>query len=271
MDRTSPPRSVGDFHGAEHDARANGLLRRPTRSYVICSMGRSGSGLLCRGLSGTGLLATPLEYFNALTRRRFTGRWGCEPDLWSYVKAMHARRTTATGLFASKLHWQQLVQVRAEARAGSSDRFVFATDRALLDRLFPQALFVRIVRTDLDAQAVSAWRAQQSNVWSVAVDAPERIGSEPPSYSFEGIEACRRTIENGELCWDRLIRSLDGEVILVTYEELSSSFAETIERVAAEIRPGLEVTVPEPTTRRLADRNSRELLERFRAERLARG
>jgi LPS sulfotransferase NodH len=227
--------------------------------------------MLCRGLAGTGLLGTPVEYFNPITRSRFAGRWQCGADLSSYVEAMHARRTTETGLFATKVHWEQMVQVRAEAAAGSSDGFRYDTDEELLERLFPAALFVRIVRTDLDSQAVSTWRAQHSNMWSVGVDEPEGIPTEETPYSFEGIEACRRTIENGELCWERLIRAHGSEAMLVTYEELCASFGRTVQRVAERICPGRELSVPEPRTLRLADRHSAHLLERFRAERLARG
>jgi LPS sulfotransferase NodH len=229
--------------------------------------------MLCRGLAGTGALGTPLEYFNPMVRSRFADRWQCGSGLWSYVDAMHARRTTSTGMFASKLHWEQMVLVRVEAEAGSSDRFVVETNHELLERLFPRAVFVRIVRGDLDSQAVSAWRAQLSNVWSVGLDEPDGTGTEMEMtpYSFDGIAACRRTIETGELCWERLTRALGAQVVLVTYEELSLSFAPTIQRVAEQIHPGRPVTVPEPTTRRLADGHSAELLERFRAERLARG
>ncbi len=54
-------------------------------------------------------------------------RRGSEPLLCgsareAYVRALHARRSTPDGLFAAKLHWGQLVRIRAGAAAGPGDR-----------------------------------------------------------------------------------------------------------------------------------------------------
>src|SRR5690349_19289466 len=43
----------------------------PARSYLVCATPRSGSTLLCRALSQTGVAGRPEEYFEA---RRKTGR-----------------------------------------------------------------------------------------------------------------------------------------------------------------------------------------------------
>lgn len=256
---------VSDFLGAEHD-----LLHepgRPIESYVVCSTARSGSGLLCRGLASTGAVGAPLEYFNPIHRKTLSDRWGCGSDLDSYVEALHLRRSTPTGIFGSKVHWEQLSQVRAETLGLPDDRFTPTMTDGLLERLFPKPRFIRIIRLDIDRQAVSFWRATNSNVWSVGVDDTAQTDELTP-YSFEGIDRCRRVIENGELCWERLIRQRGGDALVVTYEELTSDFVGTIKRVVRFISPGLEVAVPVPSTRVLGDEHSRELLERFRAERL---
>jgi trehalose 2-sulfotransferase len=261
-----PSKYLADLLGAEHDTpfQAPG---GPTSSYVVCSTARSGSGLLCRGLASTGVVGAPLEYFNPLHRRALSDRWGCGPDLDSYLEALHLRRSTPTGIFGSKIHWEQLAQVRAEATGTPDDRFTHAMPSGLLDRLLPKPRFVRILRLDIDRQAVSLWRATNSNVWSVAV-ADTAEAHDPTPYSFDGIDRCRRIIENGELCWDRLIRQRGAEALVITYEELTADFARTIGRVLDHISPGgEEVTVSAPSTRVLGDERSQDLLERFRAER----
>ncbi len=263
----APAGFVSDFLGAEHDRSRRADSSRPPRSYIVCSTPRSGSGLLCRGLAEIGAVGVPLEYFNPIHRARFAERWRCDPDLRSYIVELHARRSSAEGLFATKLHWDQLVALRAEAGAGTDDRFDYVTADALFDSVFPAVRFVRIVRLDRDRQAISYWRAQHSNVWSVAAE--KSAGSaEPTPYDFDGIDRCRHLIENGELCWDRLIRSRGAEALVVTYEELSSSFAQTIERVTDALSPGLKPTaIPPPSTRPMSDQHSLALLERFRRER----
>jgi trehalose 2-sulfotransferase len=263
-------RFVADFLGPQHDAPVDRLPTRPVKTYIVCSTPRSGSGLLCRGLAGTGGLGTPLEYFNPVHRGILTERWRCGPDLESYVDAMHSRRTATTGLFGAKVHWDQMAQVRAEAGAGTDDRLIHKTPDALLERLFPAPLFIRIVRLDLDRQAVSYWRALNSNVWSVDIGDPAGVETDETPYDFEGIDRCRRLIERGELRWDRLIRGRGDNALVVTYEELTSAFARTVELVAGHISPGITVTVPAPRTRQLSDERSPELIARFRAERVER-
>jgi LPS sulfotransferase NodH len=179
------------FHGAEYDAPVE-ENRRPTRSLVLCSTPRCGSEMLYSGLAATGVLGTPLEWLNPATRRNMSKRWSFGDDLASYIGALHAHRTTADGLFSTKVHWEHLVGIRAEA-GGSADRMVFETSRDLLEWLFPDALYVRIIRLDVDAQAISLWRASQSNVWSVP--AGEDLGEKPNlRYSFETIERITRRL-----------------------------------------------------------------------------
>jgi LPS sulfotransferase NodH len=261
---------VADFLGPEYDTRVDRPRGRPVNTYIVCSTPRSGSGLLTRGLAGTGALATPLEYFNPVHRGILSRRWRCASDLESYVEMLHARRTAPTGLFGTKVHWHQLVQIRTEATGAIHDCFDHETSDTLIERLFPRPRFIRIVRLDLDSQAVSYWRSLNSGIWSVAIDGPAIAGGGETPYSFEGIDRCRRLIETGELCWDRLIRSRADDALVVTYEDLTTAFTQTVQRVANYISPGVNVTVPAPTTRTLRNERSRELLHRFRAERAAR-
>jgi trehalose 2-sulfotransferase len=261
---------VADFLGPEYDTEIDRPRGRPVSTYIVCSTPRSGSGLLSRGLSGTGALGTPLEYFNPVHRGILSRRWGCASDLEAYVEMLHARRTTPTGLFGAKVHWDQLAHIRTEATDRIQDRFVHETSDALIERLFPRPRFIRIVRLDLDSQAVSYWRSLNSGIWSVAVDGHASADGGETPYSFDGIDGCRRLIESGELCWDRLIRSRADDALVVAYEDLATAFTQTVQLVANYISPGVNVTVPAPTTRTLRNEGSYELLHRFRAERAAR-
>src|SRR5271155_4859214 len=92
MSDRHPVRVITEFHGPEYDAPADRAVA-PVKSCVICSTPRSGSEMLYTGLAGTGVLGTALEYFNPSTRLEMSERWGCGPDLASYVETLHARRT----------------------------------------------------------------------------------------------------------------------------------------------------------------------------------
>jgi trehalose 2-sulfotransferase len=258
---------VLDYLGPEHDRPERSRASSAVRSYVVCSTPRSGSGLLCRGLASTGVLGAPLEYLNAVHRGILSERWGCGEDLGGYIAALHDRRSTPEGMFPIKVHWDQLVAVRAEATSSNVDRFSWDVADGVLSALFPNPVFVRIFRLDLDRQAVSLWRAQHSNVWSVAEENEAHAESHHAPYSFEGIEQCRRSIEIGEACWTRLLRRVGADPVIVSYEQLICSFFETVALVAGHIRPGVSVDVAPPRTRAMADDHSMQLLGRLVADR----
>jgi LPS sulfotransferase NodH len=258
---------VADYLGPERDRPSPPVPTRPARTYIICSTPRSGSGLLCRALAGPGVLGTPLEYLNSVHRGILTERWRCGAHLRSYIAALHARRTSAEGLFGIKVHWEQLVATHEEASREDADREAYDVPDDLLRDLLPNPMFVRILRMDVDAQAVSLWRALHSNVWSVALNDPSHLGAARAPYRFDGIDGCRRSIETGEACWDRLLRRLGVEAHFVTYEQLTSTFSKTVADVVNHIHPGIEIEPAPPHTRRMADEWSMRLLDRFRSER----
>ena len=262
-----PAGFVLDYLGPEHDRPGRSRGRSRLRSYVVCSTPRSGSGLLCRGLASTGVLGAPLEYLNIAHRGILSERWGCGADLGAYIAALHDRRSSPEGLFGIKVHWDQLVAAGAEAMGRTFDRFRWDVPDEVLSSLFPNPVFVRIIRLDLDRQAVSLWRAQQSDVWSIATTDESGPDGRQAPYSFTGIEQCRRSIEIGEACWTRLLRQAGVGPVIVTYEQLTSAFAQTVATVAHHVRPGISVDVAPPRTRVMADEHSVQLLERLLADR----
>ncbi len=257
-----------DLLDATHDAaaRASGS---PPFPYVVCSTPRSGSGLLCRRLAAAGA-GVPVEYFNPLHRDALTERWGCGRALREYLGALLARRTSASGVFGVKLHWSQLIALRAEALGVQDGEPGYAVDAGFLRALLPGVRFVRIVRLDVDRQAVSLWFSLATGVWSAAAhddDAPAPRAEVP--YRFEGIDRCRRLIENAELHWDRFLRANGIEAPVVTYEQLVADPAGTAAAVAGALLPPGAPTLRRalPSSRRLADARSEAFVARFRVER----
>jgi LPS sulfotransferase NodH len=258
--------------GAEYDTPAGGRARSSLRSYVVCSTPRSGSSMLCRALASTGLLGTPTEYFNADIRAALAARWGCEGDLGAYLAALCSRRAErATGVLGTKLHWEQLEQLRAETLGLGRAEPEFEISASFLEDLLPAPLYIHVLRRDVNRQAVSFWTALQTGVWS------QRNGEkEPPPapYSFEGIDRCRRLIENAELHWDRFFRFNGIEPMEVVYEDLVDAYEATVAAVARHILGGSpedQVQVEPAPSRRLHNARSQALLELFAADRESRG
>ncbi|MDP9293575.1 MAG: Stf0 family sulfotransferase, partial [Actinomycetota bacterium] len=229
-------RVLTDLSGPDRDTCPLRSESAPRRSYLVCSTPRSGSGLLCRGLAGTGVAGAPLEYFNPLHRRMLTDRWGCGSSLDEYVRALYSHRTTPDGVFGTKLHWDQFVALRAEALGTSAAEPEYEISDDVIERLFPNATYVRILRRDVNRQAISLWYALCTGTWSLAADdRGDAAARADVPYSYEGIDRCRRLIENAELHWDRFLRFNGIEPVDVVYEELAGAHAETIENVTRRV------------------------------------
>ena len=255
-----------DLIGADRDTAPPREPVPPLRTYLVASTPRSGSGLLCRGLATAPGAGTPLEYFNPVHRRLLAERWGSGEELAGYVRDLYARRTTRAGVFAAKLHWDQLAALRAEALGLPAAEPEYALDGGFLERRFPGARFVRTIRLDVDRQAVSLWFALQTGTWSVSAgDLPR--GREAVPYDYEGIDRCRRWIESAEVHWDRFLRHNRIEPLVVVYEELVAAYAATVARVLGEVAPDAPVTPSGPASRRLSDDHSERMVERFLADR----
>lgn len=258
--------------GAEYDTPdRGGDPPAPISRYVICSTQRCGSSLLCQALLATGVAGTPTEYLNADVRAALAQRWGCGGELESYVRTLLARRTSPAGVFATKLHWDQFEQLRAETLGLGRAEPEFEIDGGFLKDLLGGPLrYVHILRRDVNRQAVSFWTALRTGVWSVWPGDPERRAM--VEYSFDGIDRCRRLIENAELHWDRFFRFNGIDPYEVVYEDLESEFEATIDALVRHVVPtAAAVSVAPAQSKRLRDERSETLLRRYADDREARG
>jgi LPS sulfotransferase NodH len=257
---------VKRFTSAAHDVPER--HEPPRASCVVSSTPRSGSSLFSLALADTGLLGCPLEYQNPLVRGPLAERWGCGPELTSYVPELHRRRTGSNGIFGIHLHWFQLMELLDEALGPQTEAGPYAVDATGLDFIAPRPRWVHLMRRDVDAQAVSLFVAMRSGRW--AVDAGTSGGTPTPEYSFAAIDSFRRYLEHGELCWQRFFQFNGIDPVVVVYEDLLENFAGTIESVVALVADG--AAAPRVTPRLEMQRSdaTRAYRDRYVAERAQR-
>ena len=166
----------------------------PTRSYLVCATPRSGSTLLCDLLDQTGIAGHPEEYFEALRHsglprrpheyfdperhaniverlafREMPDGAATPSDLWRpetydrYLAWALDEGTTGNGVFGAKLMWGYLGDFATLLRG--IDGMAGLPVPELLGRAFPDLHYVRITRQDKVRQAVSLWRAVQTQAW----------------------------------------------------------------------------------------------------------
>jgi trehalose 2-sulfotransferase len=229
-------------------------------SYLVCATPRSGSTLLCHLLDQTGVAGHPEEYFEDL---RHSGRprrpheyfdperhaniierlaFREMPDgtehrphpLWTpetydqYLAWVLERGTTPNGVFGAKLMWGYLGDFATLLRG--IDGMAGLRVPVLLDRAFPGLRYIQITREDKVRQAVSLWRAVQTQAWRRDAAAEARAAAEPV-FSFRAINYLVRLLTAHDASWDAYFLGLGIEPLKVTYEELAAAREPVVRRV----------------------------------------
>ena len=266
-------------------------VTRPTRSYLVGATPRSGSTLLCDLLDQTGVAGHPEEYFEALRHsglprqpheyfdrhrhaniverlafREMPDRAPEPSELWQpdtydrYLEWALQEGTTPNGVFGAKLMWGYLGDF-ADLLRGIEGNARLPIP-ALLDRSFPDLRYVQITRRDKVRQAVSLWKAVQTQAWRAGAGGGERV---EPVFSFRAINFLVRQLTAHDASWDAYFLGLGARPLKVTYEEL----AEAPEPVIARVLEHLDNPVPDdlrldgPSLTVQADERSEEWIRRF--------
>jgi trehalose 2-sulfotransferase len=253
------------------------------QAYLVCATPRSGSTLLCEMLRETGRAGRPLEhfevlrhsslprqpreYFQDLRSHRFLRllaptqpgtRSSERPEQW-WARILREGRSD-NGVWAGKMMWGHVDDFLTRARElpGLADADLRTALRTLLDD--PQ--FVFMTRRDKVQQAVSLWRAVQTQSWR----SREASGDDSPVYDFEGIDHLVEQLRSQERAWRDWFGGADVHPIDVTYEQLDASPGDTVSRVLDALGllgPGVDV----PRLSRQRDELSSRWIERYRRER----
>jgi LPS sulfotransferase NodH len=221
----------------------------PRTSYLVCSIPRSGSTLLCDLLKGTGVAGAPIEVFHPDYMRVLKRRWGVTTTE-EYVAALLARKTGPNGVFGGKAHWAQYHPLFGE----TDPRTVLPSLRLIL-----------MSRRDRLRQAVSWVRALQTLRWQSS--GRERSEREP-SFDPEHISRKVDRIGREEDAWRALFDACGIEPHLVVYEELVSDQGAVL-RDALEfigVEPPADLEAGAPTLERQSDSLSEQWVERYLAQ-----
>ena len=266
---------------------------RPRLSYLVCATPRSGSTLLCHLLDQTGLAGHPEEYFEALRHsgqprrpheyfdpnrhanlverlafREMPDRAATPNSLWvpetydRYLDWALAEGTTPNGVFGAKLMWGYLGDFATLLRG--IDGLGGLPIPALLDESFPNLRYVRITRRDKVRQAVSLWRAVQTQAWRQPESDDDEHRAKEPTFSFRAINYLVRLLTAHDASWDAYFLGLGHEPLTLTYEELAEAHEPVVRRVLDHlgIPAPADLEVQPPQLQPQADELSERWVER---------
>ena len=266
-------------------------LPLPERSYLVCATPRSGSTLLCQALKATGLAGRPEEYFEA---RRATGAprsareyfhdvpgfveavlgsaapppapdyssLAAVPDYREHLRSVLRRGTGSNGVFGAKLMWMHVEDFVPLARSLPELNGTGLTN--VLAELFPGLDYVWVRRRDDVRQAVSLWRAVQTQAWR-ADDGG--AGDHPPEYNFIAIDHLLKNLRSDNRSWHDYFRTASVVPLEILYEDMADDLQAAVDGVLRRIGvdPG-ETPPAREHLKRQADQLSEAWVERYRAD-----
>lgn len=244
-------------------------------SYIICATPRSGSTLLCKLLSATGVAGKPNSYFHQPCISAWLKSLDLTPEksvtkhevLREVLNAVRQKGTADTNIFGLRLmrksfdFLMEQLDLLYPNLASDTDRFNAA---------FGRTLYIHLTRSDKLAQAISLVKADQTGLWHMAPDGTELERMAPPqepTYDAAQIQQQMLELTAFDSTWANWFETEKITPLRVTYEALAADPAGNLAYILD--RLGLDSNVArgvEPGVAKLADQTSRNWAERFRTE-----
>ncbi|MBD8877967.1 Stf0 family sulfotransferase [Roseibium polysiphoniae] len=242
-------------------------------AYVICTSPRSGSTLLCKLLSATGVAGRPGSHFHEPSLDAWLDYYGLESgpcemeNLKAVFDAARAKGRGGTDVFGLRLQrhsfdffQQELALLHPEAQS----------DRGRMEAAFGRVLFVHLTRADKLEQAISFVKAQQTGLWHKAPDGREleRLSApREPVYDGPAIKAEHDRYEAFDRDWIEWFAAQGVDPLTITYDTLSEDplrvLAEVLTKLGLDGDLAKDVELP---VAKLADETNRDWAEHFRQE-----
>jgi LPS sulfotransferase NodH len=245
---------------------------QPSVSYLICCCERTGSSLLSDALISTGIAGRPHGYFSRVAlhnprTRRVLREMNDDDD--DYLDKVIVAATTPNGIFGAKVHWENFLALIAKAERLARVQFGEVPVRVpeLLALALPNLRFIRLLRKNEVARAISHYRAKKTDRWHVDSRwLTDDIGGEgEPDFDFNQIDAFVRSGKDDELRWQQYFQENNIVPLELIYEDMIRDLEGAVRRVFAFIGISAEdIRLPPPTLRKLADNRSQEWEARYR-------
>ncbi|HCI80332.1 MAG TPA: hypothetical protein DHW02_11655 [Ktedonobacter sp.] len=270
-------------------------------SYLVCATPRSGSTFFCESMSATMIAGKPKEYFEQLQETGLprqpheyfetfvAQRKGQDIALvlgpksryideeWltrfhgagyaAYIDKVLAEGTTANGVFGAKIMWNYFDDFIHHLR--HVPIYCHASDvYELLNEVFPRLHYIWVKRQDTAKQAISLWKAIQTQRWrhDTTLYSPGHAPTPgEPLFHRAAIAHLEQQLIAEEQAWQTFFQEKGIEPLVIVYEQFISSYEKTIRDALQYLGLSLpENSVPaKPPMKRQTDTLSEEWLRRY--------
>jgi len=217
----------------------NTVRHTACRAYWICQTPRTGSALLCQLLRATGVAGRPEEYFWRDNEPLYRAQWHVT-TYHDYLTRALEEGTTPNGIFGAKVGaGVYLAHFGRQLRTLPQFANPTLSQDAILSALFPDLKYIWLTRRNKVRQAVSWWKAVQSNVWvQPTTEAPRP--TPPLTYHFVAIDQLVNESVMREAAWAEYFAAWQITPLTIVYEDFIEDYAGTV----AQILQYLEVSDP---------------------------
>jgi trehalose 2-sulfotransferase len=208
----------------------------PQRCYAICTNPRSGSWLLSDGLAATLVAGNPREWFNVLEERNQKRQWRSlrsqKISYCDYLQHIITNSSTSNGVCGIKLHYYQLPRLMHKLQMINGNGNLNQSE--LLSSAFPRLGYIWLTRQDKARQAISFYRACQTNEWwKLKGCAINHLPDRTFEVSFDpvAIAAIEQTLTGHDLHWQRFFRQSGVTPLTLNYEDLTANYYDTVIKI----------------------------------------
>ncbi len=203
-------------------------LSAESKTILICSLPRTGSTLLCRDMTSTGVLGNGSEYLHDQSFQQLAVDMGADPmDLDDYLSKIREKKSSANGVMAIKIFPSHLYNLAKKgllplARGTQLD--------ALIKKIGGEVVIVKLFRRNKLRQAISFVKAVQSDQWGAGDEAT--LGK-TIRYDLQGTERAIVNIVRWEAYWAEQFEISDCHPELeLYYEDYVNERESTLVRIA---------------------------------------
>ena len=268
---------------------------QPQQSYLVCATPRSGSTLFCEILRNTNVAGRPKEYFELLKDTGFprqpqqyfematdtkasiletlsnlplkiNSAWLAQqedPGYAHYLAHVLAEGTTPNGVFGAKMLSGYIGDYTPFVRQVPA--YTELDIHEMLASVFPNLQYIWVTRHDKVRQAVSLWKALQTQFWREDQDSAESIPTREPIFHFAAIQHLKDQLMEHEVAWQHYFAAHDIQPLVVVYEDLVNHLEATIHRTLQYLSiPMAEHPLfTDPTMLRQTDARSEEWVQEY--------
>jgi trehalose 2-sulfotransferase len=179
------------------------------------------------------------------------------PDFEGLLEEALRRGTTENGVLGTKIMWAYFRDFVRLARRTPGLEGVRPCEvpASVLPNL---RRFLWICRRDTTRQAVSLWKALQTQEWRQ--DSEEDVGGQGLRFSFAAVNHLKLRIDEHNAAWQAYFERCGIEPLKVVYEEFVEAYEESVLRLLEDIGVSVpeDFTVARPKMKRQADETSEE-------------